>query len=360
LSQPLERICIGVDSTSDPNQPESLPVLKASYESLLSASSPSKKKPVGTGTESTAPVQTSGSNRKDESIPVESVTASTSSAASFQRSLLYFPLPSERLLARESGLSQAVIDVQVTTHDQLTLNGWLILVDRPQAENRQFDAANPAELLAAERPLVIVFPGNGGHRLMRQDLVNALSSIGVDVMLFDYRGYGDNPGAPAEVHLVQDARAIWNCTVRDFGVPARRIFIYGESLGGGVATRLASDLCAVGIQPGGLILQSTFNSVVAVGRYHFPVLPVSTLSVDRFESERHITKVTCPYLHLHGERDTVVPIKLGKKLYRAAPEASSAGIPKQFVSLPGTNHNDVYGSSGKLVLNVLRNFLQLR
>jgi fermentation-respiration switch protein FrsA (DUF1100 family) len=157
--------------------------------------------------------------------------------------------------------------------------------------------------------------------------------------------------------LTRDARAIWNYAVDDLKVPANRIVLYGESLGGGVATRLAANLCTDGIEPGGLIIQSSFNSLVAAGQYHFPLLPVNLLLIDRFESEKHIRHVTCPILHLHGELDTIVPLKLGKKLFSAAPERSSKGVAKQMVLLPHTNHNDVYGPDNKLAIAAVENFL---
>ena len=104
-------------------------------------------------------------------------------------------------------------------------------------------------------------------------------------------------------------------------------------------------------------MQSSFNSLVAAGQHHFPILPVSLLLIDRFESEKHVTRVTCPILHLHGQRDQVVPLPLGKKLFQAAPEKSAGGVAKQFVLLPNSNHNDVYGPDVKLVLGAVEKFL---
>ncbi len=271
----------------------------------------------------------------------------------FQRSLIYHPTKSDKLQAATSVLPQAVADVRVTSHDNLALHGWLALA----GARRSPDAPDVASLLAQARPLVIVFPGNGGHRAMREDLLHALGSLGADAMIFDHRGYGDNHGTPIEAQLARDAKAIWKYATEELGVPPCRIVLYGESLGGGVATRLAGDLCAEGIEPGGLILQSSFNSLVAAGHYHFPILPVGLLLIDRFESDRHITRVKCPILHLHGECDVVVPLPLGQKLFQAAPEKSSAGVEKQLVLLPNTNHNDVYGPDVALVMDAVQKFL---
>jgi fermentation-respiration switch protein FrsA (DUF1100 family) len=271
----------------------------------------------------------------------------------FQRSLIYHPTKSHELQAATSALPQAVVDVRVTTDDKLVLNGWLALA----GGRRTSAAADAPKLLTQGRPLVIVFPGNAGNRAMREYLLQALGSLGADAMIFDHRGFGDNEGRPTEADLIRDARTIWNYATKELKVPPGRIVLYGESLGTGVATRLAGDLCAEGIEPGGLIVQSAFNSLVATGHYHFPILPVSLLLIDRFESDKHITRVTCPILHLHGRRDSVVPLPLGEKLFGCAPGKSSAGVAKEFVLLPNTDHNDVYGPDVQSVMKAVGRFL---
>ena len=270
----------------------------------------------------------------------------------FQRSLIYHPTKTKPLTAKEAGLSQTVVDVTVKSQDGLTLHGWLVAAG-PKKSSLPID---PKTLLS--HPLVIVFPGNAGHRGYRAELLRVFGELGADAMIFDYRGYGENSGKPSEANIARDARVLWNYATKELGVPARRIVLYGESLGGGVATRLAGDLCKEGIEPGGLIVQSSFNSLVDAGRYHFPILPVGLILVDRFESERYITKVTCPILQLHGARDQIVPLGLGQKLFAAAPAKSSSGIAKRQVILPNADHNDVYGPDLPLVVDALQKFLK--
>ena len=270
----------------------------------------------------------------------------------FQRSLIYHPTKTKPLAAKEAGLSQTVVDVTVKSHDGLTLHGWLAAAG-PRKSSQPVD---PKSLLS--HPLVIVFPGNAGHRGYRSHLLHTFGELKADAMIFDYRGYGENSGKPSEANIARDARVLWSYATKELGVPARRIVLYGESLGGGVATRLAGDLCKEGIEPGGLIVQSSFNSLVDAGRYHFPVLPVGLILIDRFESDRHITSVTCPILQLHGSRDRIVPLPLGQKLFAAAPAKSSGGIAKQQVILPNADHNDVYGPDLLLVVDALKKFLE--
>jgi hypothetical protein len=195
--------------------------------------------------------------------------------------------------------------------------------------------------LAAGRHLVLYFSGNAGNRRYRPSEFGVFTCLGADVFIFDYRGYGDNSGSPSEELLAADARAIWNYATQDRAVRSDRVVLYGESLGGGVAVRLAADLSQADAVPAGLIIRSTFSSLVEAGEYHYPFLPVRRALVDRFDSVGRIPQVTCPILQLHGVRDAIMPIELGRRLFAAAPERSSTGIAKQFVELQNAGHNDV-------------------
>jgi fermentation-respiration switch protein FrsA (DUF1100 family) len=261
--------------------------------------------------------------------------------ALFQRSLIYHPHPCSRLLARDAALSQTVVDLTVKSEDGLDLHGWLALAGTTPIS----PLVDPLAVLEEGGPVVLFFPGNAGDRSMRTLPIAMLNSLNAHVAIFDYRGYADNAGKPSEKNLARDARAVWNHLTADLGIAPHRIVIYGESLGGGVATRLASDLCQSGTEPGGLIVQSTFNSLVAAAQAHFSVVPVSLILVDRFPSSDRIPNVTCPILQIHGEQDSIVSFRLGQLLFDAAPAKSSRGISKQQIALPRANHNDVYLSS---------------
>jgi fermentation-respiration switch protein FrsA (DUF1100 family) len=248
----------------------------------------------------------------------------------FQRSLIYQPHRCERLWASSARLLIAVTDVTVRSHDGLELHGWLTLA----GTSRRSDSIDVKQLLAAGHPVVLFFPGNAGDRSRRAAQFDVFGSLNAHVVLVDYRGYADNPGKPSEANFARDARSVWNHLTQELGVPPQRIVIYGESLGGGVATRLASELCLEGIEPGGLIVQSTFSSLVTVAQSHFPIVPVSLLLVDRYPSDRRIAEVTCPILQIHGQQDTIVPFWIGQNLFDASPEKSSQGIAKQQIVMP--------------------------
>ncbi|MBS0260480.1 MAG: alpha/beta hydrolase [Planctomycetes bacterium] len=269
----------------------------------------------------------------------------------FQRSLIYHPTPDRSLNERSRQLSQFHIEpLTVRTTDGSTLNGWHIPADADSKNVGETDTAQ-------QRPTVLYFCGNAGHRAFRLMDFALLQQCQCNVVCFDYRGYGDNPGSPSEASLAADAQVIWKYLTGERGLPAHRIIIWGESLGGGVATRLAAEASTAGTIPAGLVLRSTFSSLTDAAAYHFPWLPVRLLLVDRFPSISRIPQVKCPILIVHGERDTIVPFRLGENLFAAAPAKSANGVGKTLVRLPQADHNDVLETSGAEVRRSFREFL---
>lgn len=258
--------------------------------------------------------------------------------AAFQRSLIYYPQRFTNGTPPASGLpSGQVREITFPTEDGLELHGWHVL---PAGHNCSSAAECLAELRQAKRVLVH-FHGNGGSRLNRAGDCRTLAQHDAHVLIIDYRGYGENPGSPSETGLARDARAIWRYATEGVGVPRDRIVLYGESLGGGVAVRLASDLSAAKTPPAGLILVSTFTSLVDVAASHYPWLPVRLVMLDRYPSIDRAPLLTCSVLQIHGTHDTLVAMRLGRQLFQAIPEESVSGVPKQFVELPGAGHNDI-------------------
>ncbi|MCX7421001.1 MAG: alpha/beta hydrolase [Planctomycetia bacterium] len=272
-----------------------------------------------------------------------------------QRSLIYHPYPAKALPAQMAALSpDRVHDVVTQTEDNLELRGWLVLPPGRSAKSED----DLKEQLAQDRPLTLYFGGNAANRSYRLLEIETLGESGSDVLIFDYRGYGDSSGEPTEEGLAHDSRAAWKFATVTLNVEPTRIVLYGESLGGGVATRLAQECCQKKTPPAGLILRSTFNSLTAAASYHFSWLPVRWLLIDRFPSDERIRDVTCPVLQFHGRRDTIVPLSLGQKLFAAAPDAAENGQPKRFVELLRADHNDVIETSRREVMGELLEFFR--
>ena len=227
-----------------------------------------------------------------------------------QRSLMYVP-SGDVGTPDDAGLSTAE-SVWLRTDDGLDLGAWFTSA-----------ASTPA------RGTVIVFNGNAGNRSYRGTLGARFVQAGFSVLLFDYRGYGDNPGSPSEEGLAADARAARQYLATRPDVDQARVIYFGESLGAGVAVGLALER-----PPAALILRSPFSSVVDVGRFHYPWLPVSWILKDRFPSIERVPRITSPVLLIAGDRDRIVPVSQTRALFDAARE------PKDLLVLPGADHND--------------------
>jgi uncharacterized protein len=259
----------------------------------------------------------------------------------YARTRIYRPLREE--VPRETLIHADLTEVSVQTDDGLKLNGWYAL---------SRTSSDPP------RPLIIYFSGTSGHRGYRTTAIEMLARIGCDVLLIDYRGYGDNPGQPSERNQARDARAVWKFALDKLRVPAEQIVLYGESIGGAVSTRLAGELCRGGTIPGGLILQATFPTMLDVLAQFFPRWIAGIFLFDRYPSIRRIRHVTCPILSIHGNQDRLIPIEMGRRLFNAAPAISATGRRKQFLELPGIDHNDILDEAGDLVGSVVARFLR--
>ena len=245
-----------------------------------------------------------------------------------QRWMIYQPKKTDRLLAKDDvGIGLPVDDVEIQAGKGLTLHGW------------RFHAAPSAE--TGPKFVVIYFPGNAGCRADRVVDCRDFAELGCDVVLFDYRGYGDNGGSPSETTLASDARRVWLFVTDELHFPPERIVVFGESLGGGVATRLAAEFSQIETPPAALILNSTFSSLAETVAWHYPAFPFQYILLDRYPSIDRIPRVTCPILQFHGTADETIAYNHGRRLFDAAPAKSNSGVEKQFVEVPGGQHNSV-------------------
>ncbi|HUE16185.1 MAG TPA: alpha/beta hydrolase [Planctomycetaceae bacterium] len=276
--------------------------------------------------------------------------------ALLQRRLIYQPTRTDSIDPDLSGLVQSRLEnVAVETDDGLQLHGWFVRALPGVTSGPPYAASGDGR--ASFHPVVIYFPGNAGHRGYRAIDLDLISRVGADVYLFDYRGYGDNPGSPTEEKLAGDARAVWQYVTGKRRTKPSHVVLLGESLGGGVATRLAAEICAAGTPPGGLILRSTFSSLPDVAAHHYWWLPVRALLIDRFPSAERIASVTCPVLVIHGTADTIVPLIYGRRLFEAAPATSGQSVAKKFAELRGAGHNDILYVARDEYLKSVRDFL---
>lgn len=237
-----------------------------------------------------------------------------------QRSLLY-PRGTQRTTAAEAGLP-GFADLTLDTADGERIVAWW----------------KPPE---AGRAAVLYFHGNGGSLLNRRDRARLLAADGRGLLLVSYRGYSGSTGSPTEAGLRADARAAYHWLAER--VSPKLVVLYGESLGSSVAVHLAAERPV-----GGVILDAPFTSVADVARLHYWYAPIDLLLRDQHRSADVIGAMGAPLLVLHGDRDGIVPIALGERLFAAAPE------PKRFVRLPGGDHVSNLEGGG---LDAVRAFL---
>lgn len=151
-----------------------------------------------------------------------------------------------------------------------------------------------------------------------------LHQQGLNLLAYDYRGYGTSDGQPSEQNAYQEVEAAYAYLTQQLKIPAQRILVQGRSLGGGSAVYLASRRIV-----GGLILESTFTSIAQV------LSPIPLFPFDKFPNLERLRQVRCPVLVIHGDQDAIIPISHGQRLYDAAPG------PKQFFKVKDAGHNNL-------------------
>ena len=215
----------------------------------------------------------------------------------FQRRLIYFPIgepgPAPDVLG---GVRVEVEQCSVPTEDGETLHAWWIRRPKPIGS-------------------VVVSHGNAGHLGHRTGIAAAFVEWGFDAFLYDYRGFGHSSGSPDEPGLIEDSRAVWRYLTEQRGIPADSLVLYGESLGGAVSLRLATEVPARA-----LVIEATFPSLPDVAAVHYPWLPVRRMCRDRFDSPPIAGSLRLPVLQLHSPEDEIVPVALARRLADSLPE----------------------------------------
>jgi uncharacterized protein len=221
-----------------------------------------------------------------------------------QERLIFFPQP----VVAGADLPEQAKPLEIVAADGTRLRGWM-----------RSSSATPA-------PVVLYFGGNAEE--VSGTLADPRWPREWTIVAVNYRGYGTSEGAPGEPALVADARVIFDAVAARPEVDARRIVAFGRSLGTGVAVKLA------GARPlAGVILVSPFDSLTALGRTHYPWLPVSWLLRHRFESDADARRIQAPLLAIVADGDSIVPRERSRALYDAW-----AG-PKSWLVVAGTDHN---------------------
>jgi fermentation-respiration switch protein FrsA (DUF1100 family) len=242
----------------------------------------------------------------------------------FQPRLVYFPM--KPLAATPAAIGLDYEDVSLDAGDGASVHGWFLPV-------------------AEEARTVLFLHGNAGNISHRLDTLRVFHSLGLNVLIIDYSGFGQSDGRPGERRTYADARLAWQYLTEARGIAPERVVIFGRSLGAGVATWLATEEA-----PGALVLESAFTSVPDLARKYYPIFPVHWLARIRYDNAARLPTVDCPVLIVHSRDDEIVPFAHGEALYELAAE------PKSFLEIRG-DHNAGFMVSGQTYRSGLARFM---
>lgn len=228
-------------------------------------------------------------------------------------------------------LGMSGTSILLRTSDEVRIQGWWY----------EYPGEKPA-------PAVLFFHGNAGDISHRTPIAQGLLEEGLSVLLLEYRGYGGSEGRPGEEGLALDAEAGMDFVEMRAG-GAKRVVVFGRSMGGAVAAGLAARR-----EPGGLILEASFTSLEAMARALYPIIPgfLFRRLRGRFDTLRDLGRVRAPVLVIHGTEDEIVPFRMGEELFASAP------LGRAWLPVDGAGHNDVYWRGGKPYFTAIGDFVR--
>jgi len=244
-----------------------------------------------------------------------------------QSSLIYYPdIAGRDLTATPQHIGLAFEDVELVTEDKVNLHGWFVPSDNA-------------------RGTLLFFHGNAGNISHRLDSIVNFNRMGLNVFIFDYRGYGHSQGRVTEAGTYRDAEAAWSYLVETRGINASNIVVFGRSLGASIAAWLASQHT-----PAALILESSFSSVPSMAQRLYPFLPIKWLASFSYDTRQYVSNIACPLLVVHSKNDEIIPYAEGRLVFDAA------AADKQFLDIHG-GHNDGFIVSGRAYTDGLSAFI---
>jgi fermentation-respiration switch protein FrsA (DUF1100 family) len=245
----------------------------------------------------------------------------------FQGRLVHVPnLPGRKLTATPTQIGLTYQSVSFSTEDGVTLHGWFL----------------PAQ---QSSKTLLFFHGNAGNISHRLTSLAIFNGLGLNILIFDYRGYGRSAGKPSEQGLYRDAQAALNYLQNKRGIVLEETIFFGRSLGGAVATWLAARH-----PPRALIIESSFTSIPDLAADLYPFIPIRLLARLRYDTRNHLKDICSPILIIHSVNDEVVPFIHGQTLFQ------TARAPKQFLQIEG-DHNGGYLISGQRYVDSIKTFL---
>ncbi len=232
-----------------------------------------------------------------------------------QASYIYYP--AKELIASPIDINLEYEEVRLTPNGSDVLFGWYIPHSSPRAT-------------------MIFFHGNGGNISHRLEKIRIFNDLGLNIFIFDYRGYGISSGTLGELSSYEDARAAYQFVTEEKAIPANEIIFYGESLGAAIGSWTAKEF-----SHGALIIDSGFTSIAEMGQHYYPFLPVNIISRIRYPTLQYLKEINSPLLVIHSIEDEIIPFEFGQKLY------DSANSPKTLLQINGDHNAGFYLSENQ-------------
>ncbi len=231
----------------------------------------------------------------------------------YQRRLIYFPTKLASVEAERIAVENGFVPWQDKAGQII---GWKMPTKTPSAG------------------AVFIVHGNAGCAVDRNYLAGPIhDAASVDVFVLEYPGYGARSGSPSKQSILAAADEAFELLTNE-----SRIYVVGESLGTGVAANLAKSH---GNQISGLMLFTPYNKLVSVAQAKMPVFPIHLLLWDRFDPEDWLKSYHGPVKIVLAERDEVIPMRFGKRLY------DGYNGPKELQIIAGAHHNDAAEQSAE-------------
>ncbi len=242
----------------------------------------------------------------------------------FQSKLIYFPSKNVDINPKTIGLEYE--SIMFESNDKTKLHAWYI----PKKD---------------AKITLFFLHGNGGNISHRLDSIKFFNSLGMNVFIFDYRGYGNSEGNANEKNTYDDAKTAWRYLLKNKNIKDKDIILFGRSLGGTIAAKLGSEL-----KPKAIILESTFSTTKELASDMFPFFPKFLIHF-KYETTKYLKNINYPILIVHSEDDNIIPFKYGEAVFKNANE------PKTFVKIRG-DHNYGFIKSKHIYIPALKKFLQ--
>ena len=249
-----------------------------------------------------------------------------------QSKLLYHPY--KELDGSPKDLGLAYESVSFRAADGPLIDAWLVPASTPK------------------KGVILFCHGNAGNISHCLSVINTLHNLDLSVLIFDYRGFGRSEGSPSESGTYNDARAAWDYLVSTRGVAPGRIVIYGWSLGGAVAARLAATL-PPDQQPAAVVIASAFSSLGDMAAHHYPLFPTRLLLRFDYPTAADAARIRRPTLVIHSVDDEIVPFAQGRRIFDAITAE------KLFLQASG-GHNEDFEFSSRGDRDTLRQFIHAR